>query len=111
MSNDLAIGLRCEEVPLRLELRTEGLMVFYDVVVNQRNAIIGMRMGVHFAGGTVGSPARMADAYKFPRAAPGPRGPGDRHPCRLPDAGRSSRSPKSRRPRIAAVFEPPQSLH
>ena len=64
VGEDLGVGLRTEPVPGFHERRAEGLVVFDDPVVDEREpaGLVEMRVGVGVVGLAVRGPARVADA-------------------------------------------------
>ena len=64
MGDHLGIGRRLEDVSLALEALFDGLEVLDDAVMDQGQRAVAAHMGVcvNIAGGSVGSPAGVADA-------------------------------------------------
>jgi hypothetical protein len=63
MSDHLSVRVRGETRASQLELLTQFAMIFDDAVVNDRNTINRVWMGVLFVWTAMSCPARVADAY------------------------------------------------
>ena len=64
MSDHLGVCIRGKTGASQLELFTQIVMIFYDAIVNDRDAINRVRMRIIFVWTAVGCPARVADAYR-----------------------------------------------
>ena len=62
MGDDLGIGLRDEDVAERAQLAAQLVEVLDDAVVDDGDAVGGVRVGVGLVGAAVGGPAGVADA-------------------------------------------------
>src|SRR3546814_9211186 len=70
MGNDLAVRLRRKAVPRCLELGAKLLVVLDDSIVDESNAIVGVRVGIRLAGCPMRRPAGVADADDSPQWLP-----------------------------------------
>src|SRR3546814_21199228 len=70
MGNDLAVRLRRKAVPRCLELGAKLLVVLDDSIVVERNATVGVRVGIRLAGCPMRRPAGVADADDSPQWLP-----------------------------------------
>ncbi len=63
MSDHLGVRVRGEARARQLELLAQFSMIFDDAVVNDRNTINRVWMGVLFVWTAMSCPARVADSY------------------------------------------------
>ena len=63
MSDYLGVRFRVETGASQLKLFTQIVMIFYNAVVHDRDAVNRVRMRVDFVWTAMGRPARVADAY------------------------------------------------
>src|SRR5580704_7235835 len=113
MRNDLGIRFRREAVAQALELRAQGLVIFDDAVVDNRDlAARNVRVSVFRGGHSMSSPAGMSDAYRSVDRL--------RIQCILQDLDLSDRAQPGQPPMVedrdpsgvvAAVLEAAQALH
>jgi hypothetical protein len=62
VGDDFAVGLGQEDAAFRLHLLAQGTEVLDDAVVDQRDAVDDVRVGVADGGRAVGRPAGVGDA-------------------------------------------------
>lgn len=62
MGDDFGVGVRGEHIAERLELFTQGFVVFDDAVVHHRQVAGKMRVSVTLARRAMGGPTRVGDA-------------------------------------------------
>ena len=111
MGDDLGVGLGVEDKAGGLELALQLAVVLDDAVVDQRQALRRMRMGIRLGRRPVGGPAGVADAgmpvkrrpleplLEVPELAGGPPA----HQVAILQRGDAGRI-------VAAVFEPLQRV-
>src|SRR5262249_60001646 len=94
MGNDLGIGLGFEPMAERAQFAAQLIEVLDDAVMDDGDAVGGVRMGVGFARAAVGGPAGVADADRACQRLARPQRP--------PPAAASVRPP----PRALAALPP-----
>ena len=69
MGDGLGVGLGREDMALRRQFVAQLAEILDDAVMNHRDAVAGVRMGVVLGGAAMRRPARVADADVRRRAA------------------------------------------
>jgi hypothetical protein len=112
MGDDLAVGLRLEGAPCGLHLLAKQPEILDDAVVDQRHSADDVGMGVADRWSAVGRPARMGDPDRSGERTGGELG-GEIVELAFGAAALEPAVQDRADPRriIAAIFEPPQTLH
>ena len=62
MGDGLGVGLARKDMAFRRQLGAQLAEIFDDAIMNHRDAVVGVRMGVVLGGAAMRRPARVADA-------------------------------------------------